>query len=179
MITGTASRLAGMVVLVLAAQACEKKAPDTAAMTDTTMTATTPPAPATMAPPAELKAQSDAMIAAWNQKDPAKPAAFFTADATVHADTATYTGAADISKRWIKPGLPMLSDLAVSDQSFTGSGDMMTETGKYTEKMTEPKKAAVNVAGTYTATWTRVGADWKVKDLTVHSDMPMAAPKPN
>ncbi len=158
----------GLMALALAG-CTEKKAADTGAAMDTSMAATPPAAPATQAPPAELRSRSDAFGAAWNQESPAAVAVFFTNDAVVHYGDSTYTGRADISKRWVAPGLPRLSDLKITDQAFSGSGDTMTETGSFTETMTMPKQKTVQNSGTYTTTWTRVGADWMVKEMTVHN----------
>ena len=140
----------GALVLVLAG-CTEKKAADTGAAMDTTMAAsTTPAAPATEAPPAELRSRSDAFGAAWNQKNADAVGAFYATDATLHDHDSTYSGRADIVKRWIAPGLPMLSDLKVSNQTFTGSGETMTESGSYTEMWAMPKMAPKQHGGTYT-----------------------------
>lgn len=161
---------------LLALAGCtEKKAPDTGAAMDTTMAATPPAAPATQAPPADLRSRSDAFAAAWNQDAPATVAAFFANDAVVHYGDSTYTGRADISNRWIAPGLPGLSDLKISDQAFTGSGDTMTENGSFSETITMPKQKPATNSGTYTVTWTKMGADWMVKEMTVHPAAPAPA----
>lgn len=161
----------GLVMLTLAG-CTEKKAPDTGtAAVDTAMVTAPAPAPAATTtpapPPAELRSRSDAFVAAWNKKSPAGAAAFYTTDAVVHDPDSTYTGRADILKRWIAPGLPMIGSLAVSNQTFTGTGDTMTEAGNYSETINEPKKAPTQHAGTYTITWTKVGAEWMVKEMTV------------
>ena len=161
----------GLVMLTLAG-CTEKKADDTgAAAVDTAMVTAPAPAPAATVtpapPPAELRSRSDAFVASWNRKSPTGVAAFYASDAVVHDPDSTYTGRADILKRWIAPGLPMLSNLAVSNQTFTGTADMMTENGSYTEKMTMPKKAPADHNGTYTITWEKAGADWMVKEMTV------------
>ena len=168
----------GALVLVLAG-CTEKKAADTGAAMDTTMAAsTTPAAPATEAPPAELRSRSDAFGAAWNQKNADAVGAFYATDATLHDHDSTYSGRADIVKRWIAPGLPMLSDLKVSNQTFTGSGETMTESGSYTEMWAMPKMAPKQHGGTYSITWTKVGSDWMVKEMTVNDTTAAAAPAP-
>ena len=161
----------GLVMLTLAG-CTEKKADDTgAAAVDTAMVTTPAPAPAAAeapaAPPAELRSRSDAFVAAWNRKSAAGVAAFFAADAVVHDPDSTYTGRDEILKRWIAPGLPMLSALAVTNQTFTGTADSMTENGSYSETITEPKKAPTSHSGTYTIAWNKAGADWMVKEMTV------------
>lgn len=166
-----AIRLVVPSVLTLAAlSACTDKKADTGAAMDSSMTAV---APATISEaPAELKAQSDKMIAGWNQEDPAVPMSVFTADATVHQDTLAFIGADNILNQWVKPGLPVISNLSVSNQVFSGTADAMTETGNFTETVTVPKKPAATNAGTYTATWVKAGPEWKVKDLTIKSSAP-------
>jgi ketosteroid isomerase-like protein len=172
----------GTLVLVLAG-CTEKKVADTGAATDTTMAATTTtPAPAATptaeAPPADLRSRADAMAAAWNQDNAAALGAYFATDATVHFGDSTYTGRADIVKRWIAPALPTLSNLAISNQSFTTSGDGMTETGNFSETWTMPKTAPAQHGGTYTITWNKTGADWMVKQMTVNDTTTVAAPAP-
>jgi len=164
-------------VLLLGLGACTEKKADTGAAMDTTMSATPPAAPATQAPPAELRGRSDAFMAAWNQKDPNVLGAFFATDATVHALDSTYSGQADIVKRWIAPALPMLSNLAITNQVFSGTGDAMTETGNYSETWNMPKMAPAPHAGTYSITWNKAGADWTVKEMTVNETTPAAGTK--
>ncbi len=165
--------MAGALALMAVTQGCtEKKAADTGAMTDSIAPAAEAPAP-----PAELTNRSTAMVAAWNQKDPAVPAAFFADSAVVTVPQGTFNGAADIKAKWIVPGLPIVSQLAVSDQNYTGSGDWMTETGKYSETVTLPKKAPMANGGTYTINWTNVGGTWMIKSMQVTSDSNIVMPK--
>lgn len=159
----------GLVMLTLAG-CTEKKADDTGAAVDTAMVTTPAPAPAAAAtpapPPPELRSRTDAFVAAWNRKSVPAIAAFYATDAVVHDPDSTYTGRAEITRRWLSPGVPMLSDLRISDQTFTGTGDTMTESGSYSETITEPKKAPAQHSGTYTIVWTKAGADWMVKEMT-------------
>ena len=159
----------GLVMLTLAG-CTEKKADDSgAAAVDTAMVTAPAPAPAAAEtpapPPADLRSRSDAFVASWNKNSAGAIAAFYATDAVVHDPAGAYTGRADILKRWIAPGLP--TSLAVSNQTFTGTGDTMTENGSYTETMTAPKQAPTTHEGTYTITWVKAGADWMVKEMTV------------
>jgi ketosteroid isomerase-like protein len=160
--------LTGAFALVLLAQACAEKPADTAAA-DTTATMAAPMASST---PPELTARSTAMLAAWNQEDGAAAAAFFTDSAIVIVDDSTYSGKAAIRDGWIVPGLPMVSDVTVSDQTFTGSGTSMTETGRFSETLTLPGEAPAPNAGTYSAEWTNMNGIWMVSRFTVKSDKP-------
>jgi ketosteroid isomerase-like protein len=148
----------------------EKKAADTGAAVDTAMITTPAPAPAAAAtpapPPADLRSRSDAFVSAWNRKSVPAIAAFFAADAVVHDPDSTYTGRAEITRRWLAPGVPLLADLRISEQTFIGTGDTLTENGSYSEVITQPKKAPTQHTGTYTIVWTKVGADWIVKQMT-------------
>ena len=162
--------LTGAFALLLVTQACSEKPADTAA----TDTAATMAAPAASATPPDLAARSSAMTASWNQDDPAVAAAFFADSAIVVVDDSTYTGRAAIRDRWIAPGLPLISDLTVSDQAFTGSGTSMTETGKFGETLTLPGQAPQRNTGTYTAEWTNVNGTWAIERFTVKSDKPAA-----
>ena len=129
-------------------------------------------APAEPATPPELTARSAAMTASWNQEDGAAAAAFFADSAIAMVDDSTYNGMAAIRDRWIVPGLPLVSDLTVSDQAFTGSGDSFTETGRFSETLTLPGQAPVPNTGTYSAEWTNVNGTWMVTRFTVKSEMP-------
>jgi hypothetical protein len=154
--------------LLLLAQACAEKPADTAAA-DTTATMA---APAASAAPPELTARSSAMLASWNREDGAAAAAFFADSAIAVIDDSTYSGMAAIRDRWIVPGLPMVSDVTVSDQAFTGSGPSMTETGRFSETLTLPGEAPAPNTGTYSAEWTNVNGTWMVSRFTVKSDKP-------
>ena len=165
--TGLVS-LTGAFALLLLVQACAEKPADTAAA-DTTATMAAPAASAT---PPELTARSAAMLASWNEEDGAAAAAFFTDSAIAVVDDSTYNGMAAIRDGWILPGLPMVSDVSVSDQAFTGSGTSMTETGRFSETLTLPGEAPAPNTGTYTAEWTNLDGTWMVSRFTVKSDVP-------
>ena len=160
--------LTGAFALALLTLACTEKKPaeSAAAAADTAA----PAATAAPVPPPELTSRSAAVIASWNQEEPAAVAAFFTDSAVAVIDDSTYTGRAAIRDRWVKPGLPVVSDLVTSDQTFTGSATAMTETGKFRETVTLPKKAPAPNTGTYTAEWTSVGGSWMIRHLTVHNE---------
>ncbi len=160
--------LTGAFALLLLAQACAERPADTAAA-DRTATMV---APAASAAPPELTARSGAMLASWNDEDGAAAAAFFTDSATAVIDDSTYHGMAAIRDRWIVPGLPMVTDVAVSDQAFAGSGTSMTETGRFSEILTLPGGAPAPNTGTYSAEWTNLNGTWMVSRFTVKSDMP-------
>ena len=154
--------------LAVLAGCTEKKAPDTGAADTTASAMPMAAASDTMAAaPADLKAQSAKLLAGWNQKDPSVPAALFLPDAVVHEDSMTYSGAGEITNKWIKVGLPMISSLTVSGQKYTGSGDTMTETGSFAETVTMPKQAPTSMSGTYSIEWARVDSAWRVKAMTV------------
>ena len=160
--------IAGAFALLLLAQACAEKPADTAAA-DTTATMAAPAASAT---PPELTARSAAMLASWNEENGAAASAFFADSAIAVIDDSTYTGMAAIRDGWILPGLPMVSDVSVSEQAFTGSGTSMTETGKFSETLTLPGEAPRPNTGTYSAEWTNLNSTWMVSRFTVKSDMP-------
>jgi hypothetical protein len=160
--------LTGAFALLLLAQACAEKPADTAAA-DTTATMAAPLA--SEAPP-ELTARSAAMLASWNQEDGAAASAFFADSAVAVIDDSTYNGMAAIRDGWIVPGLPMVSDVSVSDQAFAGSGTSMTETGRFSETLTLPGEAPKPNTGTYSAEWTNLNGTWMVSRFTVQSDQP-------
>lgn len=162
----------GAFALLLLAQACSEKPADAAAAADTTTG--TMAAPAASATPPELAARSADMIAAWNQEDVAAAVGFFTDSATAMVDDSTYVGVAAIRDRWIAPGLPLVSDLTVTDQAFTGSGTSMTETGRFSETLTLPGQAPAPNTGSYSAEWTNVNGTWRIGRFTVVTDKPAA-----
>ena len=147
--------LPGAFALLLLAQACTGK-----------------PADAAPAVPPGLAARSAAMIASWDQEDVPTAAAFYTDSAVVIVNDSTYSGLAAIRDRWIVPGLPVVSDLTVSDQAFTDSGTSMTETGRFSETLTLPGEAPAPNTGTYSAEWTNLDGTWMVSRFTVKSDVP-------
>ena len=147
--------LSGAFALLLLAQACNGK-----------------PADAAPAMPPELAARSAAMIASWDQEDVPTAAAFYTDSAVVIVNDSTYRGLAAIRDRWIVPGLPVVSDLTVSDQVFTGSGASMTETGRFSETITRPGQAPERKPGTYAAEWTNLNGTWMLSRFTVKGDRP-------
>ena len=170
------SRAVGLALMpalvVLALAGCtDRKAADTGASAmDTAMITTPAPAPAAVIPappPPDLRSRSDAFVAAWNRKNVAEVASFFATAATVHDPGGAYTGRADIRKRWLMPGMPTLRSLTVSDQTFIGTADSMTEDGSYREMIAQPRQAPAPHSGTYTITWVKTGADWMVKEMTV------------
>jgi hypothetical protein len=158
----------GAFALLLLAQACAEKPADTAAADTTAPMA----APVTSAVPPELIARSTAMLASWNEEDGAAASAFFADSAIAVIDDSTYNGMAAIRDGWIVPGLPMVSDVAVSDQAFAGSGTSMTETGLFSETLTLPGEAPRPNTGTYSAEWTNLNGTWMVSRFTVKSDQP-------
>jgi ketosteroid isomerase-like protein len=124
--------------------------------------------------PAELTARGDAFEAAWNQEDPAAVAAFFTEDAVVTTDTATFTGREAIQRDWIVD-LPAITNLSVVDDPPVAQGPDYRGAGRYTMTLTTPE-GPVQVTGSYDAVWT-VGLDsqWYIRSMTVRADPPPAA----
>ncbi|MBA2626447.1 MAG: DUF4440 domain-containing protein [Gemmatimonadales bacterium] len=166
--TKLASLTCATALIALTLACADKKPDESAAMAADTAA---PAAVAEPVTPPELARQSAAMLASFNAEDAAASAAFFTDSAIVTVDDSTYTGKAAIRDRWIKPGLPVVSDLTISEQKFTGSGSAMTENGKFNETVTLPKKAPAQNTGTYTAEWTNASGTWMINRFTVHSQM--------
>jgi hypothetical protein len=160
--------LTGAFALLLLTQACAEKPADAAAADTTAVMA----APVASAVPPELSARSAAMLSSWNEEDGAAASAFFADSAIAVIDDSTYNGMAAIRDGWIVPGLPMVSDVAVSDQAFAGSGTSMTETGRLSETLTLPGEAPAPNTGTYSAEWTNLNGTWMVSRFTVKSDKP-------
>lgn len=120
--------------------------------------------------PAELEARAEAFTAAWNQDDPAVIAEFFTENATVAADTATFNGRQEVLEGWLEPGIEAVSDLAVQDQQWEAVGQDFLSTGRFTYSYTSPEGDG-SITGTYETTWTRAtDGQWRVSRMTSTPD---------
>jgi ketosteroid isomerase-like protein len=127
--------------------------------------------PATTEWPAELQARSEAFRESWNQDDPAVVAAFFTEDAVVTADTATFRGRDEIRDRWLE-GVGSITAVQVHDETANASGSDWTSSGRYTMTIAMPD-GPVQASGRYDNVWTR-GADgqWYIRSMNVVEDEP-------
>ena len=105
---------AGAVVIMLFAVACSSNTSTTTTDAGAAVT------PANTATPSDLRARSVALVSAWNQDDAAVVAAFFWNNAVVTAGDSVYSGVERIRTNWLA-GLNMVSDLTVSEQTFSGS----------------------------------------------------------
>ena len=123
--------------------------------------------------PAELVAASDRLKDAWNGEDPEALARYFAADAVVVGDDSTYEGRDAIRDRWIRNGLPILSNLEISNRTFTGAGDTRAESGRYTYVATLPDSAPATMNGNYETTWVKQGEEWMVIRSVVKDDVPI------
>jgi ketosteroid isomerase-like protein len=120
--------------------------------------------------PAELQARGEAFTAAWNQDDPAVIAEFFTENAAVTADTATFNGRQEVLEGWLEPGIAAESTLAVQDQQWEAIGQDFRATGRFTYSYTSPEGDG-SVTGTYETTWTRdADGQWRVSRMTSTAD---------
>lgn len=121
-------------------------------------------------PPAELEARGEAFTAAWNQDDPAVIAEFFTEDAMVAADTATFNGRQEILEGWLQPGITAVSTLRVQDQQWEAVGGDYRSTGRFTYDYTSPDGDG-SMTGTYETIWTRdADGQWRVSRMTSRPD---------
>jgi uncharacterized protein (TIGR02246 family) len=169
--SSTRSRIliATCALIVPVAIACEPAADDA----DTGVFPAEEPAPAAMAPPAELESATDRYVAAWNGDDPAAVAPFFTEDATAMVDGETYQGRTGIEEGWL-PNVPLISDLEVTETTTEPmDGDWYSE-GTYTATVSEPDTEPMAVTGRYTVVWT-LDADgqWRIRSTEVVGDEPV------
>jgi ketosteroid isomerase-like protein len=159
-------RITPAIVLLTLTTACAP-ADDVDTMDDP---AVEPGAVTAPAAPAELEARSDAFGDAWNQDDPNVIAAFFTEDATVRADTATFNGRQEILENWLQPGVEVVGNLSVEGETWEQSGQDYRAAGRFTYTATTPEGESTQT-GTYETTWTR-GTDgqWYVSAMTSMAD---------
>lgn len=127
--------------------------------------------PAAMeAPSAELEAASERSVAAWNGDDPAAVAAFFTTDAVAMVDDTTYQGRAEIEAGWLQ-GVPLVSDLELTETSMEQVGDDWRSEGTYSGTVSEPDADPVVNTGTYITTWTLdADGEWRIRSIDVQAD---------
>jgi ketosteroid isomerase-like protein len=127
-------------------------------------------APPAAAVPAELEAAGDRFTAAWNGEDAAAVAAFFTDNASVTVDTSAYNGRMEIQERWVQPGLPMISDLEIQDQTWEPVGEDFRSEGRFTHAASTPD-GDISVTGQYENVWTRAAdGQWRISSMRVTSD---------
>ena len=152
---------AGAIVLMLSAIACSSST------TTTTTDAGAAVTPANTATPSDLRARSAAVISAWNQDDPAVVADFYWTNAVVTDGDSVYSGMERIRTNWLA-GLSMLSDLTVSEQTFSGSANDFVERGSYSFVFSEPGKSPQTMTGTYETTWRREDGKWLITAMKVN-----------
>jgi hypothetical protein len=152
---------AATVVMMLFVMACSSSTSTTTTDAGATVT------PANTATPSDLRARSAAVVSAWNQDDAAVVADFYWTNAVVTAGDSVYSGMERIRTNWLS-GLNMLSDLTVSEQTFSGSANDFVERGRYSYVLTEPGKSPQTISGTYETTWRKEGGTWLITAMKVH-----------
>jgi len=135
--------------------------------TTTTDTGTTV-APANTATPSDLRERSREFIASWNQDDPAVVVAFYNSSAVVNDGQNTYAGSERIRTGFVN--LNTISDLSISEQTFTGSGNDFVERASYRFTATQDGQSQP-VSGTYETTWHKEDGKWMITAMTVHQGM--------
>lgn len=135
--------------------------------TSTTTDTSAAVAPANTATPSDLRERSREFVASWNQDDPTVVLAFYTPTAVVTQGDSTYSGSDRIRNNFLA-GLAGVSDLTVSEQVFTGSGNEFVERGSYKFMMTPEGQAPQAVSGTYETTWRKESGKWVVTTMKVH-----------
>jgi len=156
-------RIGAAAVIVFAA-ACSSST--TSTTTDSGVAVT----PANTATPADLRARSAAFLASWNQDDPAVVADFYWTSAVVTQGDSTYSGSDRIRSGFLS-GLGGVSDLTVSEQTFTGSESDFIERGSYKFTLTQDGGTPRTVTGTYETTWRREDGKWMITGMKVHENM--------
>jgi ketosteroid isomerase-like protein len=127
--------------------------------------------PPASAVPAELETTGERFTEAWNGEDAEALAAFFTENARViDDDTATFTGRMEIQERWLRPALPVVSNLQDSDQTWEPVGDDFRSAGRFSYTATTPDGDVV-VTGRYENLWTReADGQWRISSMRSTAD---------
>ena len=152
-----------LATLAACAPADDAEVDDIAA--DTTAATTTAPPAA----PAELQARNQQFAAGWNQEDVAMMTEFFSESATVVDDTMTFNGRAEI-QQWLTESLPVISALAVQDETLQASGQDYVAAGRFTLNGTSPE-GDFQAAGRYESTWALdTDGVWRVRSMNIVPD---------
>ena len=137
--------------------------------TSTTTDTSAGVAPANTATPSDLSERSREFLTSWNQDDPNVVLAFYAPTAVVTQGDSTYSGSDRIRTNFLA-GLGGLSDLTVSEQVYTGSGNEFVERGNYKFTMTA-EGGPQAVSGTYETTWRKESGKWVITTMKVHQSM--------
>lgn len=123
--------------------------------------------------PAQLRTAHSGYLAAWNGEDPAAVGSFLTDDVHGVIGADTHHGRAQLVSAWVQPNLPTLSNLTAMPESFTVSGNQITERGRYRFQASPPGGSPMMVGGTYTHVWTRQpDGSWRISAMTVSDAAP-------
>ena len=116
--------------------------------------------------PGAVRAAHDAYVAAWNARDRAALAALFAEDARVSFGEETMEGRARIHERWLTPEAGKVSDLVMTPERVTVSGDEVTESGTATLRFRRGDGSIGSERGRYEHVWARQpdGA-WKLRGV--------------
>ena len=153
--------IASAVAMLLAA--CSSSSTTTTTDTGTTV------APVNTATPSDLRDRSREFMAAWNQEDAGVVVAFYTPNAVVTQGDSTFAGTERIRTNFVAD-LGAVTDLTISEQTFTGSGDHFVERGSYRFMGTMDGQTRP-VSGTYETTWHKEDGRWMIMGMKVHQDM--------
>jgi uncharacterized protein (TIGR02246 family) len=119
----------------------------------------------------EVQARTEAFLSAWEGRDPAPVAAFFTEDATAVIDGNRLTGRAAIERGWLAQNVPVISGLRITT---TDGEDQRREQivvrGRYAFTARPPQEAEQRGAGRHELVWTRVGGSWQIASMTIHNE---------
>lgn len=114
----------------------------------------------------------DALRSSWDafwvdDDSPTWADRLFTRDATVVFQDSTYEGLERIKSGWL-PSIAGSEDVTPHPFTFSGSGDQMTERGRYTVRVNPPEGEPFDARGRYEITWMRQSdGSWKVGRLHV------------
>jgi uncharacterized protein (TIGR02246 family) len=127
-----------------------------------------------------------AFAEAFNAKDAAKVASFYTEDAVLMPpNEARVSGRSNI-EAWFKKSIEQgLTNLRLSPTESSTAGGQAFEAGTYTltvgsgsSQTTGGGGSSVNDKGKYVVVWKRAGSDWKLAYDIFNSDLPPAPAPP-
>jgi len=115
--------------------------------------------------------------AAFNLKDAAKVAGFYTDDAVVNPpNEPAVRGRANI-EAWFKKGFGTFTGITLTPVESAISGSLAYEAGTYSIGVAPPGGAKMTDTGKYVVVLKQVGGKWLIAQDIFNSDLPPAPPK--
>lgn len=126
---------------------------------------------------ANLKTLLQDFVVAYNAKDPAKVATFFTGTAVVMPPNASSVRGVDpIEQYYVARFAEGASDLTLEPRDLSGSGTIAYVSGDYRLNMAPPGGTERRDRGKFLFVFRDLRGNWKLEYLMFSSDFPVTAP---